>query len=137
MSCNFRPWQNDLFKCENCGYVTKYGSAHRECVYIHQPQYEPSGPSLTRRIINFAKSAINHELAGRPIVSEEVLKSRLSICNLCPSNLFKRISPTEGLCTHETCGCNITDHQTYLNKVAWADQQCPMGHWLMESGKKP
>jgi glycosyltransferase involved in cell wall biosynthesis len=27
------------------------------------------------------------------------------------------------------CGCNINDQQIYLNKLAWADQKCPISKW--------
>ena len=121
--CVFDKIDSNMFICQNCGYKTSFANLERNCIKLD------NGPSNFRRLANFAYAAVKHELTGRKTVSDEVLKSRLSICTNCPSNLFKRIDENTGICTHETCGCNIKDYQTYLNKIAWSDQECPVGHW--------
>jgi hypothetical protein len=27
------------------------------------------------------------------------------------------------------CGCNINTKKIFMNKLAWADQECPIGKW--------
>ena len=27
------------------------------------------------------------------------------------------------------CGCNINQKKQFFNKLAWADQKCPLGKW--------
>lgn len=27
------------------------------------------------------------------------------------------------------CGCNVNNKKIFLNKLAWADQECPLGKW--------
>ena len=27
------------------------------------------------------------------------------------------------------CGCNVNGKKVFLNKLAWADQECPLGKW--------
>lgn len=27
------------------------------------------------------------------------------------------------------CGCNINKKKTFFNKLAWADQKCPLAKW--------
>jgi hypothetical protein len=30
------------------------------------------------------------------------------------------------------CGCNLSKKKVFLNKLAWADQECPLGKWKKE-----
>lgn len=30
------------------------------------------------------------------------------------------------------CGCNVNRKKVFLNKLAWADQECPLGKWGKE-----
>lgn len=83
-----------------------------------------SGPSRLRRAANFAKAAAKHELRGRPKADQATIDARLAICHACP---FYR--PGQEACGHKQCGCGVSSKQKYLNKLAWADQQCPDGRW--------
>ena len=125
--CKFKvdPDKSGWFKCELCGYPTQYGHAQRLC---DGPTNKEQGPSLLQRIVNFTAAATKHSIAGNPVVDELILKQRLEICKSCP--LFKpNANEVGGVCTHESCGCNIQDNLNYLNKIAWADQECPIGKW--------
>lgn len=85
-------------------------------------------PSFAKKVINFTKAFVNHIKTGFRQTSEEEIEERLVICKSCP--LFKFIDENSaGVCTHETCGCNISDAQKFFNKLAWADQSCPLGKW--------
>jgi len=122
--CKFERDANGICRCVNCNATNPYCEAKREC----DKQEIPSPPPLTQRVVNFVAAAAQHAIAGNPVVSEKVLQERLKICQAC--ELFKRNqNEIGGVCTHSSCGCNIQDNLNYLNKIAWADQQCPIGKW--------
>jgi hypothetical protein len=114
----------NILRCEYCSVEipSKFKNVYRDCNKQLQP------PPLLQRILNFTAAATKHAIAGNPVVSEEVLKQRLDLCRAC--ELYKpNNNAVGGVCTHETCGCNIQDNLNYLNKIAWADQKCPIGKW--------
>lgn len=133
MACKFIKYDDLLVICDECGYITPLINGEIPirvtCKPIYQPQYEPS---LIIKIKNFAKAAASHLEKGNPTVTEEQLSRRLEICKTCV--LFK---PTAdglgGTCLHNSCGCSIKDTLEYMNKIAWADQECPVGKWGKES----
>ena len=121
MLCHFELKDDGTYICSRCSYKTSKGRAKRNCTSL-------DGPSLTRRVSNFAIAASNHALAGNPTVGIEVVKERLAICKTC--ELFKpNDNKVGGICTHSSCGCSIQDNLDYLNKLAWADQECPLKKW--------
>jgi hypothetical protein len=113
-----KPW-----KCERCGYETNF-LGQRECKSLPIQK----NPNIFKRIANFTYAFSEHLYKGMPTVSQEQLDERLKICKECP--LFKQQGLVGGICTHENCGCNIQDEIVFLNKIAWADQRCPIGKWL-------
>lgn len=136
--CSFQPNNNGTYTCEYCGLVfsknirkncTKF-MTHDSSFYatLQNAIQHQQEPSLLQKAWNFGKSALNHAIAGNPTVPEETMKERLEICRSCP--LFKpNQNQVGGVCTHSTCGCNIQDNLDYLNKIAWADQECPVQKW--------
>jgi hypothetical protein len=132
MDCNFKFLKEEngkkLFECSKCGYITTHQNAHRECIPIPQPQYEPS---ILKKIGNFSWAFGRHLYKGMPTVSQEILDKRLAICQECP--LFKkREGMVGGICSHESCGCTIKDEIVFLNKIAWATESCPLDKWKAE-----
>lgn len=126
MKCNFELIEVGKYKCAVCGLeVSK--SYRSEC----RPRQEKS-PSFIQKVVNFVPAAISHAVKGNPTVSDEVLQQRLKICRNCP--LYKDLGNNEGMCTHSSCGCPIKDKLEYRNKIAWADQACPIGSWDKEKG---
>jgi len=114
------------FICKICG-VKLPVNAQINC-RMKRKQAENKPPPLVQRVANFASAATAHAAAGNPKVTKEVMQERLAICRSCP--LFKpNKNEVGGVCTHETCGCNIQDNLNYLNKIAWADQECPIKRW--------
>lgn len=77
---------------------------------------------MIRKIITFLKSLIFHVYAGAPKSSKELIYQRYNTCLLCDS--LDRINSQ---CLQ--CGCNINNKQIFMNKLAWADQKCPLGKW--------
>jgi hypothetical protein len=74
------------------------------------------------RLQTFAKSLIWHISRGFPKSSKKQILQRYEICISCDKYDKKN---TQCL----ACGCNISTKKTFLNKLAWADQQCPIGKW--------
>lgn len=79
-------------------------------------------PNLMHRMANFGKALVGHALGGFQKASEEQIKERYSICESCSLYI-------NNVCSHESCGCNISDTKKFLNKLAWAEQECPLGKW--------
>lgn len=71
-------------------------------------------PSLVRKLLGFAKAAIQHLAAGSPLATEAQKVERRAICNTC--DYFK-----DGGCLK--CGCPSSGLET---KIGWADQTCPL-----------
>lgn len=78
------------------------------------------------KIKTFIKSLLFHIGAGFPKSSQELINQRFNICNLC-----ERFDSKAGECME--CGCNINKNRVFLNKLAWADQECPLKKWLKQS----
>jgi hypothetical protein len=69
----------------------------------------------------FGIAAISHALKGNPTCTQEEINHRLSICKQC-----KHFTGNHCL----KCGCNCGNNpKKYLNKLAWADQECPIKKW--------
>lgn len=130
MACKFIKYNEELEICDICGYIASKGSVREDCRYIFQEQYQ--GPDFLQKVKNFTRAVTGHLANGNPTVTEEQLKKRLEICKTCV--LFKPTGDgVGGTCLHNSCGCSIKDTLEYMNKIAWADQECPVGKWGKES----
>ena len=74
------------------------------------------------RIQIFLKSLFFHVWAGFPKSTQSEIVQRFSICQQCEE--FDSIKKECSI-----CGCNINTKKRFLNKLAWADQECPIGKW--------
>jgi hypothetical protein len=74
------------------------------------------------RIVTFIKSLFWHIRLGLPKSSNETIQYRYNICIKCDS--YDQINKQ---CLQ--CGCNISNKRIFLNKLAWADQNCPLDKW--------
>jgi hypothetical protein len=77
---------------------------------------------LILKIKTFLKSLWFHIAAGLPKSTEQEIYDRYTVCINCEK--FKPLKEECGV-----CGCNITNKSVFLNKLAWADQECPIGKW--------
>ena len=100
----------------------------------------PKGPGKIRRIGNFAKAAAKHVAAGQPKATIEQIEERFAICQNCPANLYQVLADEQrpsslaeasevGTCLDKSCGCYLHASELSPNKLGWADQRCPLGHW--------
>ena len=74
------------------------------------------------RLKTFIKSLFWHISRGLPKSSKETILKRYSLCMTCDS-----YDATNKQCSQ--CGCNISNKSIFLNKLAWADQKCPLNKW--------
>ena len=92
-------------------------------------------PGPIRRAANFAKAGAKHICSGSPKASLAVIQERFAICAGCDS--FQPTGEGTGLCTEITCGCNLANDKRPVNKLGWADQECPLAikKWGRVDGK--
>lgn len=74
------------------------------------------------RIKTFIKSLFFHVKAGLPKSTKEEILYRYNICINCED-----FNINKSQCN--ICGCNINKKSQFLNKLAWADQECPKSLW--------
>ncbi len=129
------PLHPNLFGCKICG--RKLESARTDPSFLHRPcpaqpiadDWKPTLPPLVKRLKNFTLAAIAHELAGSPTCTQEQIDERHRACLACELFLPNAENPEIGHCTHESCGCPVIRMEKYVSKLAWADQECPLGKW--------
>lgn len=80
---------------------------------------------LSTKLYNFAKALYFHIGYGLPKCSTRQIHDRYMVCIDCE---FLDRSKYECL----QCGCHISPKSKFLNKLAWADQKCPIGKWDSE-----
>lgn len=119
MFCKFEE-VDGKFKCSECGLTVKKPSKTNCRKYLNLPKPE-------RRIANFVKAVVKDVSTGMKRCSKEEVQDRMNICREC--ELFKMVNQNNGYCSHEDCGCSISSHQNYMNKLSWKSESCPVGKW--------
>lgn len=74
------------------------------------------------KLKTFSKSLLFHIWAGFPKSSQQQIDHRYNICQNC--DMFDK---NNSQCL--VCGCNLSRKKIFLNKLAWADQECPLNKW--------
>ena len=77
---------------------------------------------LLLKITTFLKSLFFHVYSGFPKATKHEIEYRYAICLLCED-----FNTKESQCN--VCGCNLSRKKIFLNKLAWADQECPKKKW--------
>lgn len=75
-----------------------------------------------KKITKFIKALYFHIGYGLPKCTKDQIVERYNICILCE---FYDSQNSQCL----QCGCNISNKSKFLNKLAWADQKCPINKW--------
>lgn len=78
--------------------------------------------TLSLRIQTFLKSLWFHIYNGFPKTTQSEILYRYNICVDCDK--FDKIKSQCGV-----CGCYLSKKSKFLNKLAWADQECPINKW--------
>lgn len=75
-----------------------------------------------KKILTFLKALWWHIWAGFPKSPQNEIDRRYDICQQCEYHNKK-----DDQCL--ICGCNINRRKIFMNKLAWADQECPIQKW--------
>lgn len=81
---------------------------------------------ILRKIKTFIKSLWFHVWLGFPKCSIDKIRQRYAIC----IGGCEMYNTKDSTCL--VCGCNVNNKKVFLNKLAWADQECPLGKWSKE-----
>ena len=112
--------RDHLSDSEKTKFLALYNSRHAEATRPASDAVVHSPPSLLEKAGNFASSLVKHVAAGAPRCTEEEVAARHAICVGC--EYF-----ANNTCTK--CGCPLSRERTYLGKLSWANQSCPVGKW--------
>lgn len=75
-----------------------------------------------KRIFRFLYSLFWHIISGFPTCSKQEILNRYAICIVCD-----KFNSKKSICN--ICGCNLSNRKEFMNKLAWADQECPENKW--------
>lgn len=122
--CQFKTEDNLNFECINCGLKIRSESeqATMPVFVCRKPMQRKEGEdvSFVQKLKNFAKATADHVKNGMPMCTEEQIIERHNICLKC--EYFK-----DDTCSK--CGCPLIRTKQFVSKLAWADQECPVGKW--------
>lgn len=121
--CDFITEDGYSFQCKNCGVrVRSEEYQMTKPVFIcRQPLKRTEDDlSFVTKLKNFAKATANHISNGLPMCTEDEIIHRHNICLSC--EFFK-----DDTCSK--CGCPLIRTKQFVSKLAWADQECPVGKW--------
>ncbi len=74
------------------------------------------------RLQIFIKSLWFHIYGGFPKSTQKEILDRYHVCETC-----EEFNANKEQCN--VCGCYLSKKKKFLNKLAWADQECPIGKW--------
>lgn len=122
--CNFKTENGIDFECMHCGLKVRSETVQEtNPVFVcRKPMQRKEGEdvSFVQKLKNFAKATADHVKSGMPMCTEEQIIERHNICLSC--EYFKND-------TCSKCGCPLIRTKQFVSKLAWADQECPIGKW--------
>lgn len=81
---------------------------------------------MLNKLKNFIKSLFWHIGRGMPKCSKKEIYQRFMICQQCDQyNLHDQECMV--------CGCSVNNRNIFMNKLAWADQECPLMKWRKQN----
>ena len=128
LMCEFIRIEQFKYKCRLCGSIAmsfdpiEYPSIIcSKKIEMYPPQeygivFKPIDPNTS------TETQLKQDQAIEDIkkCSIEQIDYRYQICSSC--EFYKNN-------TCEKCGCHAVRDQVYMNKLAWKDQECPIGKW--------
>lgn len=122
--CDFISVDEINYECKNCGMqISLEYSGQEPPIMLCQKSLSRSSvdqPTFIKKIMNFAESTVSHIKSGMPTCTNEQIIQRHDICLGC--EFF-----SDDTCTK--CGCPLIRNKQFVSKLAWADQECPVGKW--------
>lgn len=130
-----------MWKCNNCGLSISvrvwpircacgnvgYESGIQELIN-EDNRSKITIPTISTRINNFTTATVKHIKSGRPHCSDEQRKERFEICKSDKCGMFVKRGDG-GICAHQKCGCILRSEGWFMDKLSWADSECPLGLW--------
>lgn len=124
--CEFISEDNQNFICKKCG-TQLYSETPQDLPPIFICSYPLSEKTkeigYAEKIKNFANALSDHIKGGMRLCTEDQIEQRFSICKTC--EFYK-----DSTCTQ--CGCPLIRNKKFISKLAWAEQECPVGKWKKE-----
>lgn len=84
--------------------------------------------NILKKLYNFTRSFWFHVWSGFPKCTNIEILDRHNICVRCD-----KFDEKKQQCL--VCGCNLSTKRIFMNKLAWSDQECPIGKWHKISRK--
>lgn len=75
------------------------------------------------KIKTFLKALLFHVWSGFPKATQKEINTRFAICH----DTCEFYNKEDSTCL--ACGCNVNQKKIFMNKLAWADQKCPVDKW--------
>jgi hypothetical protein len=128
IDCEWKAYRGE-FLCVHCQGRSRK-QVRRNCPAKTRRPIPTQKPPLFKRLASFTVAAISHAIKGNPTCTQEEIDERLSICRGCEKFIPDKENKDLGACAE--CGCTTGREEKYLNKLAWADQKCPLDKWEAE-----
>ena len=123
MLCEFIPLDYEKYQCQKCGIIMQSIDGYPPVFVCSSPVHDyktDSETSFIGKLKNFAKATVGHISSGMKLCDESKVIERHNICRSC--EFFKN-----DVCSQ--CGCPLYRTKTFVSKLSWADQECPVGKW--------
>jgi len=151
-----QPERPGYWTCAGCG--VPYGGATpraSETKPVARRKCEPRGdtkprsarvvkadsPSIAARVKSYKSARERWKAAGSPLRTDEEKRAIYSICERCPTGDFNpdNAAAAFGFAGGEckVCKCGLSPERVILNKIAWATEDCPKGHWPKADKRNP
>jgi hypothetical protein len=134
-TCNNATFDLPIYSCAVHGECTLEAHGHRNAELLNtkvcrycpdRKAAEPQGPSLIAKAANYAAAQLRDRMSGRRRRSPELIARIFDRhCRVCP-----RFNAETSECAE--CGCPVMPHEPEANKLAWANEQCPIGKWPIQ-----
>lgn len=99
----------------------------------------PASPSVIARAKSYKSARDRWVAAGKPMRTESLMAALFAICEACPTGdyIARPIAPglSGGQC--RVCKCGLARERNVANKIAWATEDCPKGHWPAPDKRDP
>lgn len=116
MFCDFISAGGYEYICSKCGLRISSEYDYPPIFPCSYTGFKSSDKDLAKKIKNFSSNTSNNS----DLAEDAVVENRFRICETC--EFFN-----SGSCSQ--CGCPIMRTQTYLNKLSWNSEKCPLNKW--------
>lgn len=111
------------FICVWCGRIAFDEESKKEFSCTGERTPILSGPPLAVKAFNLAESYLEHVTSGRKTCTDAQIASRFEHCVSCDK--YNKLPDPHGSCTECGCYVNTIHAKEGLNKLSWAEQECP------------